>query len=130
MKQRFNKPYLKIELHTPKVLISLYFVILAGCSPMNEERQLITSRLKDPESTKFRNEKRHKTGYVCGEFNSKNSYGAYTGYIRYVAKGPDISYTEDGSSGKLEIEDFQLLIDDIRNKEKTGFGKIWNKYCQ
>lgn len=88
------------------------------------------NRLKDPESTKFRNEKRYETGYVCGEFNSKNSYGAYTGYIRYTAKAPDIYYTENGDSGALDLENFQLLIDDIRNKDKTGFEKIWNKYCQ
>ena len=130
MKQNFIKSPFKTVRHAPKLLLFLYFAALSGCSPMNEERKLVTNHLKDPESTKFRNEKRYTNGYVCGEFNSKNSYGAYVGYSRYVAKMPDIYYTEDGSSGKLEIENFQLLIDDIRNKEKTAFGKIWNKYCQ
>lgn len=71
MKQRFNKPHLKIELHTPKVLLSLFRDPKWMLAYERRARQLITSRLKDPESTKFRNEKRHKTGYVCGEFNSK-----------------------------------------------------------
>ncbi len=130
MKQNFNKYHLWTKCHAHKILLFLCFAILSGCSPISEERKLVVNRLKDPESTKFRNEKRYKNGYVCGEFNSKNSYGAYTGYSRYVAKMPDIYYTEDGLSGKLEIENFQLFLDDIRNKEKTAFDKIWNKYCQ
>lgn len=48
--------------------------------------------LKDPESAQFRNVKVVKSesqggayngGYVCGEFNAKNGFGAYTGFHRF-----------------------------------------------
>lgn len=46
----------------------------------------IGEKMKDPDSVKFKNLKaaKHKNGTgwidVCGKFNAKNSYGAYTGY--------------------------------------------------
>ena len=50
----------------------------------------ISENLKDPESTKFRNvtERKHPDGSfsrVCGEFNSKNGYGAYVGYQTFMS---------------------------------------------
>lgn len=70
--------------------------ILAGCGPTNSQlesraTQEFSSNLKDPGSTEFRNLYLHnikasglsKSAYVCGEFNAKNSFGAYVGYSRF-----------------------------------------------
>jgi hypothetical protein len=53
-----------------------------------EKRKLIISIMKDPESTKFRNE--FMSGeYLCGEVNSKNSMGGYVGYRRFISDGKE-----------------------------------------
>lgn len=49
--------------------------------------------LKDPESAKFRKLHRGVKGIICGEVNSKNSFGGYTGFTRFLAKG-DRFFTE------------------------------------
>ena len=51
----------------------------------------IKDSLKDPYSAKFRNAKGR-----CGEVNSKNSFGAYTGFKRYIAVRPGVSFLDDG----------------------------------
>lgn len=59
---------------------------------LNQER--IKGRLKDPESTQFRNVFVSNTSYisddtpmVCGEVNAKNSFGGYSGFERFVSHG-------------------------------------------
>ena len=121
-------------------LISTVFIciILLGCSSYTSERELITKKLKDPDSTKFRNENKYINNYVCGEFNSKNSYGGYTGYSRYIAKKQlvnsgsalDEYYLEDGSFQTSDPERLRLFIKDIATNPKIGFEKIWNEYCK
>lgn len=70
----------------------------------------IVQSLKDPDSAKFRDEyliefKGENSYVVCGNINAKNSYGAYSGYVRYhalVSEGKvaygDI-YSENGVMG-------------------------------
>lgn len=121
-------------------LFSIFFIcfVLFGCSSYFEERKLITNNLKDPESTKFRNEKKYSNGYVCGEFNSKNSYGAYTGYVRYVAKKHSDSqalsskeyYSEDGIFSIGNSDKFKLFLGDKENNYKNAFEKTWGEYCK
>ena len=52
--------------------------------------------LKDPDSAKFRNLFKYvnSRGFtvVCGEINSKNSYGAYAGFERFAATSAGASY--------------------------------------
>jgi hypothetical protein len=48
---------------------------------IQEAQNYVSNKMKDPESTNFRNVFVNKSPKaVCGEFKSKNSYGAYTGY--------------------------------------------------
>jgi hypothetical protein len=80
---------------------------------ISEKQQVISAKLKDPDSAKFRNVFISNLTYeptVCGEINAKNSYGAYGGYeIFYVSNdgakiGPHISeweaFCERDESGK------------------------------
>ena len=47
-------------------------------------REALLTRLKDPESARFRNVKPTADGlYLCGEVNSKNSMGGYTGFKKF-----------------------------------------------
>ena len=61
--------------------------------------------LKDPDSAQIRNQH----GF-CGEVNSKNSFGGYTGFKRFIA-----------SSAIVAI--------DGENMESGEFQKAWNQFC-
>lgn len=75
----------------------------------------IKNSAKDASSVQFRNEQYHHDkdygAIACGEFNGKNSFGAYGGFKGYVAVEKD---------EKLYIED------SVNAKE---FPKKWNKFC-
>lgn len=61
--------------------------------------------LKDPDSAQIRNQH----GY-CGEVNSKNSFGGYTGFRRFIA-----------SSAVVAVEG--------ENMEPGEFQKVWEQFC-
>ena len=51
--------------------------------------------MRDPESVKFRDVVYFEDyGEVCGEMNSKNLYGAYTGYVKFLYM-PEVGVTVD-----------------------------------
>ena len=56
-------------------------------------RSNVSAQMKDPSSTQFRNEK-IKDGMMCGEINSKNSYGSYVGFKRFITSSPNYAYIE------------------------------------
>lgn len=51
-------------------------------------------KLKDPESAQFQNQFIGIGGGPCGEVNSKNSFGGYTGFKRYISAGEALTVTE------------------------------------
>ncbi|HIF4819281.1 hypothetical protein [Serratia marcescens] len=73
-------------------------VSLAGCKPSEKKvlelsEKEITINLKDPDSAKFRFVRLAKlegaidkttNSIVCGQINSKNGFGAYTGFKRFI----------------------------------------------
>ncbi|MBF5006011.1 hypothetical protein [Diaphorobacter caeni] len=63
-------------------------------------KRVITDKFKDPESTRFRDLYFSNAGgmpTLCGQLNSKNSYGAYVGYRGfYYNSGSAAVETEDG----------------------------------
>lgn len=81
-----------------------------------EGQFFVKDRLKDPSSAKFRNMhfKQNRVegkvlAAVCGEVNSKNSFGAYAGFVRFISVPPVISATED---------------------EMADFSSLWNTLCR
>lgn len=74
--------------------------------------------LRDPGSAKYQDVRAYPlgNGYVfCGQVNSKNGFGGYTGFQRFVA-GPGIATTED------MISDFSTLWSQTCN----GVGReVW-----
>lgn len=57
----------------------------------------IKVRLRDPGSADFRNSRFYSGGsapVVCGEVNSKNGFGGYSGFQRFIAAGdvPDLAF--------------------------------------
>lgn len=57
-----------------------------------KSRDAIKSRIRDPGSADFRKVRFYSGGpvpVVCGEVNSKNGFGGYTGFQRFIASGDD-----------------------------------------
>lgn len=86
-----------------------------GYSALVEKaKSTITRDLKDPESARFRNLGIYKstTGKggvsVCGEINAKNSYGAYTGYRKFVVN--DDWGVIDGEEGGLTYDGIGVAL--------------------
>lgn len=71
----------------------------------------IRSKLKDGSGAEFRNVffNNNGTPVSCGEVNSKNSFGAYSGYQRFISAGNVLTILEE------EVSD--------------GIQTVWNQYC-
>lgn len=64
----------------------------------------IANGLKDPDSAKFRDVTLRpfaKGHVVCGQVNAKNSYGAYVGFVPFVAGVSAVTITK-GSGGVMD----------------------------
>ena len=68
-----------------KAVLAIALIALAGCSS-EPDLSPVSDIMKDPDSTKFRNVIEYENS-VCGEVNSKNSYGAYSGFQDFIMIG-------------------------------------------
>lgn len=74
--------------------------------------QLVVSKLKDGQSAKFKKVFVSKVGFTCGEVNSKNSFGGYSGFQRFIsAHTVENTALQEGSS-------------------EREFKKTWDKFCE
>ena len=73
-----------------------------------QARQPVRDLMKDPDSTKFRAESLESDGWLCGELNSKNEYGAYVGFKKFMS---------NKKGGKIFLQDMSLS--EISDKEST-----------
>jgi hypothetical protein len=81
-------------------------------------KEQAAAQLRDPSSAQFRNIKRNQ-GFVCGEINGKNGFGAYAGFKRFY--GTDGGVTIDPGDDGLAFEGGAFL--------KGMFDKSWSAYC-
>lgn len=72
----------------------------------------VKSILKDPNSASFKNQFIGNQGHPCGEVNSKNGFGGYTGFRRYAVAGVGIVAIEG------------------ENLNTSDFSSIWASYCR
>ncbi|MDR2625322.1 MAG: hypothetical protein LBC37_03235 [Zoogloeaceae bacterium] len=98
-------------------------IVLSACSPEREParddpamleikmnrmaREFVLPHLKDADSAEFRNQQ----GF-CGEVNSKNSFGGFTGFQRFIAADKDKVIFERDSGFNAE-----------------EFAYMWNELC-
>ncbi len=81
---------------------------------MDLGKQAVKKQLHDPSSAKFRNVYFNKGSdgipMTCGEVNSKNSFGGYGGYQKFVSAGkPELTFLEE---------------------QVTDFSTIWIRLCK
>lgn len=105
------------------ILSFVVFLTLGACTK-SEEKKLIIERenldnqvqnivrnnLKDGESAKFRNH--HE---LCGEVNAKNSFGAYSGFTKYVVTKERVYF-----ENQFEDEMGRTIFIDLWNTECKG----------
>lgn len=81
---------------------------------VKRSKDQIKLRLKDPESANFRNVHFYSGGGIpvtCGEVNSKNSFGGYTGFERFIAAGTQLAVVESDMASSRELDE------------------VWAKFC-
>lgn len=92
--------------HLSPIAAAVFGLLLAGCVSESEARteragplaqlavqQELSSRTKDPASVQWLNVRSRQVGdawIVCGEFNARNSFGAYVGYLQFAGKAGDV----------------------------------------
>jgi hypothetical protein len=76
-------------------------------------RAYVNDQLKDPASTQYRNEQLKKTGWLCGELNSKNSSGDYVGFRRYIAGSADDAYLEEHGYVGTDADNTSRVIENL-----------------
>jgi len=63
--------------------VALVLSLAAQATTIAQAKRILADRMKDPSSVQFRNVKAFKSGAVCGEYNAKNSFGAYVGFTPF-----------------------------------------------
>lgn len=81
-----------------RALLLIAIIALAGCKPSADKavelaKKEIAADTRDPDSAKFRYVRFVKkdepqdgtiSGYVCGQINGKNAFGAYAGFTPFM----------------------------------------------
>ncbi|MFI8395985.1 hypothetical protein ACIGEI_10595 [Pseudomonas sp. NPDC078863] len=70
-------------------------------------REFVSGVLKDPDSAQFRNQR----GF-CGEVNSKNSFGGYAGFRRFIAATKEM-----------------VVFENDNRMSSSEFEAAWSKLC-
>ncbi|CHO30570.1 Uncharacterised protein [Salmonella enterica subsp. enterica serovar Typhi] len=117
-------------------------LLLSGCKPSDEKaielgQREIADAMKDPTSVMFRNDKfvgrkdlddGKVVGYVCGEVNAKNAYGAYVGFASYVV---ELEMTPKGTFSKgVEYKVPWMEIAPNGAHELHNFKQIYRQFCK
>ncbi|WP_290006080.1 hypothetical protein [Acinetobacter pittii] len=105
------------------LIIATLSCLLLGCGKtekekLKDERQkldlqvqkLVKEKLKDGDTAKFRNQ-----WELCGEVNAKNSFGAYTGYQRYIVTKEKIYFENDYNTDSTSL---------------AAFNQVWSVDCK
>ncbi len=91
-------------------------------------RTPIIDNLIDPTTVLFKNERIHDE-FLCGEYNSKNTMGAYTGFNRFISNPvkallADYELKSNANSALLELE-FEMAIRKSLEKDKENYDKFY-----
>lgn len=77
----------------------------------HQAESVVKAHLSDPESAQFRN----KDG-MCGEVNSKNKLGGYTGFQRYISAGKTVAF-DDNSDSFEDLWQLHCVLSDEERAE-------------
>jgi hypothetical protein len=119
--------------------LALYSVLLIACSSRDDlakrsAENAVAAKLKDPESARFSGEfvvrqPKDKDGFralaTCGVVDGKNSFGAFTGGMRFVAQQTENEKynTVDTAAVILENPSGDAFVDGM------FVSLYWNRLC-
>lgn len=98
-------------------MIFFRFIFVSGCFILtscgggleDQAKQGLAPILKDASSAQFIELRKDSSGMICGQVNSKNSYGAYAGYS-YFYVWNELAFVDD------ESQNIHLARDMCKNK--------------
>jgi len=100
---------------------------------LRKAAKLVTEKLKDPYSTQFQNVGGPKTdkGAICGQFNTKNLYGAYTGFRWFLTiPSQNIAIIEPEEPSEItNANDRKQILISYYELKKSLLGKI-REHCE
>lgn len=126
---------------TNKILAGIFLLVVVVSASLyfkryDEYRAQINNAMKDPGSTEFKNENVSSDGVYCAEVNSKNSYGAFVGFERVMARADRVKsyvfFERDGLEGNsvdsvnLELEILLAKLqakNNAKERELAGGGE-------
>lgn len=130
-----------------KNISAVSFIILIAIAALNFDRFFLIPKYRapildnmiDPDSTNFKNEKINGD-FLCGEFHSKNSFGAYTGFNRFISN-PNVALFANQrvvrepydakNDLEFEVSIREILGDDADLKsQQDRFDILWKKVCK
>lgn len=134
---------------SPALVFAFIAFTLSGCNPYVEYqksveirnlRSVVTASMKDPSSTQFRDET-YSNGTLCGELNSKNGYGAYVGFKRFIVENKKEAFLDgtgfvgeemstDNVITRMEFSNEvlrEILAETKAGKERPSDGVIENR---
>lgn len=84
---------------------------------VEQRRAHAVQQMRDPESVQFRAERLTGDGWLCGEMNGKNAYGAYTGFKRFMAMGEYDAWIDgSGYAGKPDSQPTAQILAEMDAK--------------
>ncbi|EAR9329335.1 TPA: hypothetical protein R4G38_003158 [Salmonella enterica subsp. enterica serovar Kentucky] len=127
---------------TAAIAVIAAMLLLTGCKPGDDKAIELAHKemadvMKDPSSVMFRNDKfvnrkdyenGKVTGYVCGELNAKNAYGAYVGFVSYIV---DLEMVPKGTFSK-GVE-YKVLLKSMApngGHELQQFKQMYRQLCK
>ena len=119
-----TKPNLRDHVGIAVLLITSATLLVSCSRQENMHKEVVKSQLTDPESAQFKNARQSKqdTEVWCGEINSKNRLGGYTGFQRYV-----IQTIGFGEVPPEEVYISRLVTEDGQPEE---FKSAWRLFCE
>ena len=74
------------------LMVLAAMTVISGCdsSDVKKAKDEVAYNLNDPSSVQWRNVEKVNDSLICGEYNAKNSYGAYSGFKRFAKFGDQI----------------------------------------
>ena len=86
-----------------------------------QKRAYAVQQQRDPAAVQFKEEKLTKQGWLCGEMNGKNAYGAYVGFKRFTSYSEEEAWIEGaGYAGKPGAQSARQIIEIMDAKIKAA----------
>lgn len=112
-----------------RVLLFLFFLSTTGCSSTKKAEDAVRKQMIDPASTAFR-ALEDRNGFVCGEVNSRNRFGGYVGFRRFIYERKSEAVTIDPQ--EYLSEDSKRIFGNIAGAvtDTAAFDMRWADNCR